>query len=99
MTKVSIVIPIYNVQDYLKECMESVIGQTLESMEIICVNDGSTDQSLDIIKSFQAQDNRIVLLDQKNRGYGYAVNRGSVRPKASMSELWSRMIILLLICI
>ena len=76
MTKVSIVIPIYNVQDYLKECMESVIGQTLESMEIICVNDGSTDQSLDIIKSFQAQDNRIVLLDQKNRGYGYAVNRG-----------------------
>lgn len=76
MTKVSVIIPIYNVQDYLEECMESVIKQTLESMEIICVNDGSTDQSLDIIKSFQARDKRIVLLNQKNSGYGYAMNRG-----------------------
>lgn len=76
MTKVSIVIPVYNVQDYLKECLESVIGQTLKSIEIICVNDGSTDQSLDILKSFQARDERIVLLNQENRGYGHAMNRG-----------------------
>lgn len=76
MAKVSIVIPVYNVQDYLEECMESVIGQTLKDIEIICVNDGSTDRSFDILKSFQARDKRIIVIDQKNSGYGCAMNRG-----------------------
>ncbi len=76
MAKVSIVIPVYNVQKYLEECMESVVGQTLKSIEIICVNDGSTDHSLEILKGFQARDERIVLLDQENGGYGHAVNQG-----------------------
>ncbi|MCI8560041.1 MAG: glycosyltransferase [Dorea sp.] len=76
MIKVSIIIPVYNVQDYLEECMKSVLAQTLENIEIICVNDGSTDRSSDILKRFQSQDGRIILLDQENRGYGYAMNRG-----------------------
>lgn len=76
MAKVSIVIPVYNVQEYLEECMKSVVGQTLKDIEIICVNDGSTDHSLDILKGFQAQDGRIWLLDQENGGYGHAMNEG-----------------------
>lgn len=76
MVKVSIVIPVYNVQDYLEECMESVTGQTLEDIEIICINDGSTDDSREILERFQEKDKRILLLDQENRGYGYAMNRG-----------------------
>lgn len=76
MAKVSIVIPVYNVQEYLEECMKSVVAQTLEDIEIICVNDGSTDRSRDILKKFQERDDRIRLLDQENGGYGYAMNRG-----------------------
>ena len=68
MIKISIIIPVYNVQDYLEECMKSVLAQTLENIEIICVNDGSTDRSSDILKRFQSQDGRIILLDQENRG-------------------------------
>ena len=49
--KVSIVVPIYNVEDYLEECLESVVRQTLEDIEIICINDGSTDRSMEILKN------------------------------------------------
>jgi glycosyltransferase involved in cell wall biosynthesis len=52
MKKVSIVLPVYNVSQYLKECLDSVICQTLKDIEIICVNDGSTDDSLDIINEY-----------------------------------------------
>lgn len=76
MAKVSIIIPVYNVEEYLKECMDSVTGQTLKDIEIICVNDGSTDHSADILKKYQEQDQRIVLIDKKNGGYGQAMNCG-----------------------
>lgn len=76
MPKVSVVIPIYNVAPYLKECLESVIHQTLKDIEIICVNDGSTDESLSIIKKFAENDKRIKIIDKINSGYGDSMNRG-----------------------
>lgn len=53
MKKVSVIIPVYNVEEYLEECMESVIHQTLKEIEILCVNDGSTDHSLQILESMR----------------------------------------------
>lgn len=79
MVKVSIIIPVYNVERYLEECMESVLGQTLKEIEIICVNDGSGDGSPGILKEYARRDKRVILIDQENRGYGYAMNRGIER--------------------
>lgn len=76
MYKVSVIIPIYNVSQYLRECLESVVRQTLKELEIICVNDGSTDNSLEIIHEYAARDDRIVVIDGPNRGYGKAMNMG-----------------------
>jgi glycosyltransferase involved in cell wall biosynthesis len=76
MAKVSIIIPTYNVEQYLVECMESVVRQTLQDIEIICINDGSTDGSLEILKSYAAKDDRIVLVDKENGGYGIGMNIG-----------------------
>lgn len=50
------VVPVYNVEKYLKECIESILNQTLDDLEVICVNDGSTDNSLDILNDFAKQD-------------------------------------------
>ena len=79
MGKVSIIIPVYNVEEYLVECIDSVVGQTLRDIEIICVNDGSSDHSLDILRRYEKQDNRIVLINKENGGYGQAMNRGLER--------------------
>ena len=76
MPKVSIIIPTYNVEAYLKECMESVTRQTLKDIEIICINDGSTDGSLQILKEYADKDPRIVLVDKENEGYGVGMNIG-----------------------
>lgn len=74
--KVSVIIPVYNVCDYLGQCLNSVISQTLEEMEVICVNDGSTDNSLDILKEFAEKDSRITVITQENAGAGAARNNG-----------------------
>jgi glycosyltransferase involved in cell wall biosynthesis len=75
--KVSVIIPIYNTAPYLRRCLDSVCGQTLRDIEIICVNDGSTDNSLDILNEYAAKDKRIrVLSFSKNRGAGAARNAG-----------------------
>ena len=74
--KVSIVIPCYNTALYLRQALDSVVNQTLKEIEIICVNDGSTDNTLDIIKEYAAKDNRIVIIDGPNGGYGKAMNKG-----------------------
>ena len=79
LAKVSVILPIYNVAEYLHECLESVTRQTLSELEIICVNDGSTDGSLSIIREFAERDSRIVVLDGPNGGYGKAMNRGLER--------------------
>lgn len=76
MPKVSIIIPTYNVESYLRECMESVVRQTLHDIEIICINDGSTDGSLEILKEYADRDDRIVLVDKMNEGYGVGMNIG-----------------------
>lgn len=74
--KVSIVIPIYNVEKYLRQCLDSVINQTLKEIEIICVNDGSTDSSPDIINEYMEKDNRVKVINKKNSGYGHSMNMG-----------------------
>lgn len=76
MAKVSVILPIYNVSQYLRECLDSVIHQTLNDIEIICVNDGSTDDSPEIIREYQEKDSRIVFLTGPNGGYGKAMNKG-----------------------
>ena len=75
--KVSVIIPVYNKEEYLQECLDSVINQTIyPDMEIICINDGSTDSSLDILKKNQSCYDNIIILDQKNSGVGFSRNRG-----------------------
>jgi len=74
--KVSIIVPIYNVEKYLKECIESLLNQTLMQIEIICVNDGSTDRSLQIAQEYSQKDNRLIIIDKQNYGYGHTMNRG-----------------------
>lgn len=76
MYKVSVILPIYNVSQYLRECLDSVVRQTLKELEIICVNDGSTDNSLEIIEEYAAKDERIVIITGPNGGYGKAMNKG-----------------------
>lgn len=74
--KVSVIIPVYNVEKYLKECLDSVVNQTLKDIEILCINDGSTDNSLAILKEYEKQDDRIKIIDKKNEGAGAARNLG-----------------------
>ena len=54
--KISVIIPVYNVENYLGECVDSVVGQSYKNLEIICINDGSTDSSLEILKGYQSRD-------------------------------------------
>jgi glycosyltransferase involved in cell wall biosynthesis len=74
--KISIIIPVYNVEAYLEECLDSIISQDLSEIEIICVNDGSTDSSLSILERYAAKDKRIIIIDQLNGGPGRARNTG-----------------------
>ena len=74
--KVSIIIPVYNVEEYLEECLDSAISQTLQDIEIICVNDGSTDNSLNILKDYASRDKRIRIINKANAGYGHVMNLG-----------------------
>lgn len=74
--KVSVILPVYNVGNYLEQCLDSLINQTLRDIEIICINDGSTDNSREILEHFQARDRRIKVIDQENQGAGVARNKG-----------------------
>ena len=76
MKKVSIIVPVYNVEIYLENCINSLIRQSYENIEIILINDGSTDKSLDICNSYKSKDNRIFVLSQPNSGVSYARNLG-----------------------
>ena len=73
---VSIIIPVYNSENLLNQCLDSVINQTLSEIEIICVDDGSSDNSLNILKDYEEKDNRIKVFSQKNSGAGVARNKG-----------------------
>lgn len=74
--KISVIIPVYNVEKYLEECLDSVINQTLKDIEIICINDGSSDSSEEILRKYVEIDNRFVLINQKNQGQSVARNKG-----------------------
>jgi glycosyltransferase involved in cell wall biosynthesis len=72
--KISFILPTYNDQDYLKQSLDSLVQQTYSDIEIICVNDGSTDNTLAILKSYAKKDNRITIIDQSNMGVAEARN-------------------------
>ncbi len=74
--KVSVIVPMYNVENYIAECIESVLGQSLTQIELICVNDGSIDQTLTICNNYSAQDERLKIIDKKNEGVSAARNAG-----------------------
>lgn len=74
--KVSIIVPVYNICEYIERCLISLCGQTLTEIEIICINDGSTDESLNILMAYAAKDNRIQIINQENMGVSSARNRG-----------------------
>ena len=76
MPKVSIIIPVFNVENYLERCLKSVICQSFKDIEIIIINDGSTDKSLEICKKFAELDKRIILINQENSGVSAARNAG-----------------------
>ena len=73
---VSVIIPVYNAENYLRECLDSLLQQSFDDFEIICINDGSTDNSIHVLNSYASTDPRILILEQKNRGPGAARNRG-----------------------
>ena len=80
---VSVIIPVYNAEKYLEECLKSVVTQSYSDLEIICVNDGSTDRSAEIIKKFAKDDRRFVVINQANRGLSAARNEGTKKASGS----------------
>ncbi len=74
--KISVIIPVYNVEKYLARCLDSVVNQTLKDIEIICVDDGSTDKSIVIAQEYAKRDNRISVIHQENKGVSAARNAG-----------------------
>jgi glycosyltransferase involved in cell wall biosynthesis len=79
--KISIILPVHNGEKYLRECLESIIAQTLDDYELICVNDGSSDTTNTILSDYASKNPRIRILDQENAGYGRAMNHGIERAK------------------
>ncbi|MBR6409434.1 MAG: glycosyltransferase family 2 protein [Alphaproteobacteria bacterium] len=90
--KVSVVMPVYNVEDYLRQCLDSVINQSLKEIEIICVDDGSTDGSLEILKEYASKDKRITLCAQSHIGSGKCRNIALSLVRGNISDLWILMI-------
>lgn len=78
---VSVLIPVYNVEEYLERCLDSVLNQSLTRIEVICVNDGSTDKSLEILKKYQENDSRVIIVNKENGGLPSARNAGIERAR------------------
>lgn len=76
MPKISVIVPCYNVGNYIRQCMDSIVNQTLKEIEIICINDGSTDETLSVLREFEAKDKRVTIIDKPNSGYGHSMNTG-----------------------
>ena len=76
--KVSVIVPIYNAEEYLAQCIESVLAQTLKEIELILIDDGSTDESLKICNAYSETDNRIQVFSNRNVGQGLERDRKSV---------------------
>lgn len=73
--KISIIVPCYNTEVFLKQCLDSLIGQTYQNLEIICVNDGSKDNTLQILCEYAEKDDRIIVVDQENTGLSGVRNK------------------------
>ena len=76
MPKVSILMPACNVENFLRECMDSVVNQTLKDIEIICLDDGSKDSTGNILDEYAAKDSRVKVIHKPNSGYGHSMNVG-----------------------
>ena len=76
MTKISIIMPIYNKENYLSESIDSVLAQSFKDFELLCINDGSTDNSLEILRNYQLKDTRIKVFNKKNTGVSDTRNFG-----------------------
>ena len=81
MCKISIIVPVYNTEKYLEKCLNSLISQTLEDIEILCINDGSTDNSIKILEQYANRDSRIKIINKKNAGVSAARNTGISQAK------------------
>lgn len=80
----SIIVPVYNAELYIRKCLDSLLGQTLQNIEIICINDASQDSSLEILREYEKQDKRVTIINlTKNLGPGGARNEGLKLSKAS----------------
>ncbi len=73
---ISVIVPVYNVESYLRDTLDSIINQTYENLEIILVDDGSTDRSLSILREYEKKDKRIIVLTGKNEGISFAMRKG-----------------------
>ncbi|MBQ2886923.1 MAG: glycosyltransferase, partial [Alphaproteobacteria bacterium] len=73
---ISVIMPVYNTASFLRKSIESVLNQTFINFELICVNDGSTDNSLDILNEYASRDSRIIIINQENMGLSCARNSG-----------------------
>lgn len=89
MIKVSVIIPMYNAEPYIMQCLESVLRQTYQCLEILIVDDGSTDRSLDICREFSSNDRRIKLLSQERKGVSSARNRGMEEASGKYIFFWT----------
>ena len=76
MNKVSIIIPVYNSEKYISKCLDSVLNQTYKNIEILVINDGSKDNSIDILREYEKKDDRIVVIDKENEGVAKTRNQG-----------------------
>ena len=76
MVEISIIMPVYNSQDHLKDTLDYILNQTFDDFELICVNDGSGDDSLEILNDYSFKDSRIKVFSQENKGQGSARNKG-----------------------
>ena len=77
--KISVVIPVYNAAPYLQRCLDSIYSQSYKNLEIICINDGSTDKSLEILSTYAKKEKRLVVISQENKGASAARNAGIER--------------------
>ena len=75
-SKISVIITVYNTERYLPRCLDSVLSNTYDNLEVICINDGSTDNSINILDNYKVSDERVVVINQKNSGVSAARNAG-----------------------
>ncbi|MBR6222807.1 MAG: glycosyltransferase family 2 protein [Lachnospiraceae bacterium] len=86
--KVSVIVPVYDAEKYLEQCLDSIVNQTLKEIEIICVDDGSTDSSMEILNRFKENDPRITVLSQQNLFAGVARNNGKSHARGKYLVFW-----------